>query len=730
MGREAPQRPDSGLASLAVALAVLERPGDLDALAHEAGLGGQAADAATLVRLARAHGLKADERRVGPRGLDSLPVPALAAMADGSWVVIGRVLADRVLVQDPGVGRPQELPRAAFEDDWSGRAVLLARADAVAGEDRRFDLTWFIPPLVKHRHILFQVTAASFVVQCFGLATPLFVMLVMDKVLVTGGLSTLDVLVIGLIGVGLFELAISALRQFLFAHTTNRIDVELKARLFRHLAALPVSYFETRPVGATAQRVSELEQIRAFLTGPALTSAVDLLFTVVFLAVMYHYAPSLTWVVVGFVLLFMAIYGLVTPALKARLAKRSAGAIDNQAFLVENVTGIETLKSLAVEPQMQRRWEDQVAVHSQESFRAERLSSATEQVVTFLNRLMTALVLWLGAKGVITGELTPGQLMAVNMLAGRVTAPAQRIAQLWQQVQQTRLAVGRLGEILNQRREPARARASSLPKLEGRVRFRDVSFRYRPDGPLVLSHVSFDVAAGECVGVVGTSGSGKSTLVKLIQRLHVPESGKILIDGVDIALIDSAWLRRRVGLVLQDNFLFNRTVRENIAIADPSLLMQPIQEAAKLAGADGFILELPEAYDTRVGERGATLSGGQRQRIALARALVTDPRILILDEATSALDYESERIIHRNMRRIAAGRTVFVIAHRLAAVRDCDRILVVEHGRIVEEGSHAALLDRPDGRYARLYRLQQGEIDVDDPEEAAAADDPGAEAAQ
>ncbi len=355
---------DTGLAGLAIAFAVLDRPGELDALRHEAGLDGGLADAVALVRLARAHGLKAAERRVGAKGLGAMPVPALAAMAEGGWVVVGRVLADRVLVQDPAVGRPQELSRADFEARWSGRAVLLARADEIAGEERRFDLTWFITPLVKHRQIMFQVTLASLVVQCFGLATPLFVMLVMDKVLVTGGLTTLDVLVLGLIGVGLFELAISALRQFLFAHTTNSIDVELKARLFRHLAALPVSYFESRPVGATAQRVAELEQIRAFLTGPALTSAIDLAFTVVFLAVMYHYAPSLTLVVVGFVLLFMAIYGLVTPALKARLARRSAGAVDNQAFLVENVAGIETLKSLAVEPQMQRRWEDQVAAHS------------------------------------------------------------------------------------------------------------------------------------------------------------------------------------------------------------------------------------------------------------------------------------------------------------------------------------------------------------------------------
>ncbi|UUX51074.1 type I secretion system permease/ATPase [Nisaea acidiphila] len=710
---------DSGLMALAVALAVLEYPSDLGQLQHEAGLGSDLAGAADLVRLARARGLKAAEKRVRSKDLEDVPCPALVPMLDGRWVVLGRVMSDRVLLQDPQVGRPQEIARAEFEANWSGSLLLLARSEEIAGEERAFDFTWFIPPLIKHRQILFQVTLASLIVQTFGLATPLFVMLVMDKVLVSGGVSTLDVLVLGLISVGLFELALSALRQFLFSHTTNRIDVELKARLFRHLARLPVSYFETRAVGATAQRVAELEQIRSFLTGPALTSAIDLLFTVVFLAVMYHYAPSLTWIVVAFVAVFILIYAVVTPVLRARLSKKSSGSVDNHAFLVENVAGIETLKSLAVEPQMQRRWEDQIASHSSEAFKAERLSTMTQQTVTFLNRLMTAMILWIGAKGVISGDLTAGQLMAMNMLAGRVTAPAQRLAQLWQQVQQTGLAVKRLGEILNQRPEPARTQASSLPDLKGAVLFRDVSFRYRPDGPQILSHISFDVAAGARIGIVGASGSGKSTLVKLMQRLHVPESGKILIDGVDIALIDPAWLRRKVGLVLQENFLFNRSVRENIALADPSLPMDRIQEAAELAGAHEFILTLPEAYDTPVGERGAALSGGQRQRIALARALVTDPRILILDEATSALDYESERIIHRNMQKIAAGRTVFVIAHRLAAVRDCDRILVIEHGRVVEEGSHGELMGREGGRYRHLYEIQQGERDVAPREEAA-----------
>jgi len=702
---------ESGLRALSVALAVLEYPADLEQLRLEAGLGGAPETPTDLVRLARSRGLKAAEKVFRSHQLAEAPCPALVPMVDGRWVVLGRVLEDRVLIQDPLLGRPQEIPRAEFEAAWNGSLILLARNEEIAGEERAFDFTWFIPPLIKHRQILIQVTVASLIVQTFGLATPLFVMLVMDKVLVSGGISTLDVLVLGLVSVGLFELALSGLRQYLFSHTTNRIDVELKARLFKHLSRLPVSYFESRAVGATAQRVAELEQIRAFLTGPALTSIIDLLFTVVFLAVMYHYAPSLTWIVVAFVVLFILIYAVVTPVLRARLSKKSSGAVDNHAFLVENIAGIETLKSLSVEPQMQRRWEDQVATHTAESFKAEQLSSMTQQAVTFLNRLMTAMILWMGAKGVINGDLSAGQLMAMNMLAGRVTAPAQRLAQLWQQVQQTGLAVKRLGEILNQRPEPARTQASSLPELKGAITFRDVSFRYRPDGPQILSHISFDVAAGGRIGIVGSSGSGKSTLVKLMQRLHVAESGKILIDGVDIALIDPAWLRRKVGLVLQENFLFNRSVRENIALADPSLTMDRIQAAAELAGAHEFILTLPEAYDTPVGERGAALSGGQRQRIALARALVTDPRILILDEATSALDYESERIIHRNMQQIAAGRTVFVIAHRLAAVRDCDRILVVEHGRVVEEGSHGELMAREAGRYRHLYEIQQGTVD-------------------
>lgn len=394
------------------------------------------------------------------------------------------------------------------------------------------------------------------------------------------------------------------------------------------------------------------------------------------------------------------------PKLRERLQGKSHATADGQAFLVEAVAAMGTIKSMSVEAQFQRRWEGMVAEHTEAAFQADRLSQVTNLAVTLLNRLMTGATLWWGAHMVIMGTLSAGQLMGFNMMAGRVMAPAQRIAMLWQQLQQARLSVKRVAEILDTPAEPTRPASGALPVVEGRVEFRSVTFRYRPDRPEVLRRVAFRVEPGELVGVVGTSGSGKSTLARLIQRLYVPESGKVLIDGIDVAGVDPRWLRRQVALLPQDNTLLDLSVRDNIALSDPSMEMGAVTAAAKLAGAHGFILELPDGYDTKVGERGQLLSGGQRQRVALARALATDPRILILDEATSALDMESERMIQANMRRICAGRTVLVIAHRLASVRHCDRILVVEEGAVVEQGSHAALLAAR-GRYATLWNCQE-----------------------
>ncbi len=393
--------------------------------------------------------------------------------------------------------------------------------------------------------------------------------------------------------------------------------------------------------------------------------------------------------------------------LRKRLDEKFARGADNQAFLVETINGIGTVKATAVDPRVTRTWDNQLAGYVGASFRVTRLATIGQQGIQLVQKLVGIAILFFGARLVIEGKLSLGQLIAFNMLAGQVAAPIVRLAQLWQEFQQVGISVERLGDILNTRTELPGSKMV-LPAIRGRVTFERVTFRYRPDAGEVLAGIDLDIAPGEVIGIVGRSGSGKSTLTKLVQRLYVPERGRVLIDGHDLALADPAWLRRQLGVVLQENFLFNRSVRENIALSDPGLGLERVIHAAKLAGAHDFILELPEGYDTVVGEHGASLSGGQRQRIAIARALITDPRILILDEATSALDYESEHAVMRNMRAICKGRTVLIIAHRLSTVRMANRIVVVEKGRIVEAGPHAELVDRPGGHYARLHQLQQG----------------------
>jgi subfamily B ATP-binding cassette protein HlyB/CyaB len=591
---------------------------------------------------------------------------------------------------------------------WDGRLVLMTRRAKLTDLGRRFDVTWFLGAVHKYRGLLGEVLVASFFLQLFALISPVFFQVVIDKVLVHRSMSTLDVLVVGLVAIGVFETVLGILRTYVFSHTTNRIDVELGARLFRHLLALPIAYFQARRVGDSVARVRELENIRNFLTSSALTLVIDLFFTFVFLAVMFFYSPLLTWIVIASLPLYVAISAGATPLFRRRLDEKFQRGAENQAFLVECVAGAETLKAMAIEPQMQRRWEEQLAGYVASSFRVISLGNTTSQIVQLINKLVVAGILYFGARLVIDGDLTVGELVAFNLLAGRVSAPVLRLAQIWQDFHQARLSVQRLGDILNTPAEPVYSPGrTSLPEIRGDITFEHVTFRYRVDGPEVLHDVSLTVPAGQLVGIVGPSGSGKSTLAKLVQRLYVPESGRVLVDGVDLAQVDPAWLRRQIGVVLQENVLFNRSIRDNIALSDPALSIERVVAAAKLAGAHDFILELPEGYDTIVGERGSSLSGGQRQRIAIARALIADPRILIFDEATSALDYESERIVQQNMAQISRGRTVLVIAHRLSALRLADRIITIERGRLVEDGSHDDLI-KTGGRYATLYRLQAG----------------------
>jgi subfamily B ATP-binding cassette protein HlyB/CyaB len=697
---------DAGLITLIMLLGFNGISADPGQIRHR--FGGAPIGIPEMLRAAKELGLKAQAKRTHWARLARTPLPAIAALRDGSFLILAKVGDDKALVQSSAAPRPSLVSRAELEAIWDGRLVLMARRAGLRDLSRRFDITWFLGAIHKYRYLLSEVLVASFFLQVFALISPLFFQVVIDKVLVHQSLGTLDVLIIGLVAIGLFETLLGILRTYLFAHTTNRIDVELGARLFQHLIALPMAYFEARRVGDSVARVRELENIRNFLTSSALTLVIDLFFTFVFIAVMFFYSPLLTWIVLGTFPFYILISAATTPLFRMRLDEKFRRGAENQAFLVESVTGVGTLKAMAVEPQMQRRWEEQLAGYVTASFRVISLGNTATNIVQLINKLMTAAILYFGARLVITGDLTVGELVAFNMLAGRVSQPVLRLAQIWQDFHQTRISVARLGDILNSAAEPAfKPTRAALPSIRGNVAFEHVNFRYRVDGAQVLHDVTFTVPAGQVVGIIGVSGSGKSTLAKLIQRLYVPESGRILVDGVDLAMVDIAWLRRQIGVVLQENILFNRSVRENIALADPALPNERVIAAATLAGAHDFILELPEGYDTIIGERGSTLSGGQRQRIAIARALIGDPRILIFDEATSALDYESERIIQQNMQQISTGRTVFVIAHRLSTVRSADRIITLDRGGVIEDGTHEELI-RTGGRYAMLHRLQAG----------------------
>ena len=697
---------DQGLAALVMLLRLNGIGADPEQIRHR--FAGATIGIPEMLRCAKELGLKARARRTNWSRLAHTPLPAIAARRDGGFLLLGKASEKQALVQRPLSQGPEVLSREECEWIWDGRLVLMTRRAGLMNLSRRFDITWFLGAIRKYHRLLGEVLLASLFLQLFALVSPLFFQVVIDKVLVHRSMSTLDVLVIGLCAIAIFETGLGILRTYLFAHTTNRIDVELGARLFSHLMALPIAYFQARRVGDSVARVRELENIRNFLTSSALTLTIDLFFTVVFVAVMFLYSPFLTWVVLAAFPFYIGISAGATPMFRRRLDEKFQRGAENQAFLVESVTGVQTLKAKAVEPQMQRRWEEQLAAYVSASFRVLSLGNTASQTVQLVSKLASAAILYFGAKLVIDGELTVGELVAFNMLSSRVSMPVLRLAQIWQDFHQARLSVERLGDILNTPAEPTyNPTRSALPPIRGDIQFEHVCFRYRLDGPQVLHDVSLTIPAGQVVGIVGPSGSGKSTLAKLIQRLYVPESGRVLVDGVDLAMVDTTWLRRQVGDVLQEDVLFNRTVRDNIALADPAMPTPQIIAAAKLAGAHDFILELPEGYDALVGERGSTLSGGQRQRIAIARALVTYPRILIFDEATSALDYESERIIQDNMRQIAKGRTVIIIAHRLSTVRLADRIVTIEHGRIVEDGTHDELI-RKGGRYAALYRLQGG----------------------
>lgn len=643
--------------------------------------------------------------------IHKMPLPCILCSNEGKYFILAKVSNDKALILDTEKNTPQLIELKEFKELWNGTSIFLKHKKQ-EHKEVKFGFKWFLPTILKYKRALIEVLIASLSFQILGLFTPIMMQVVIDKVLVHNSLTTLDVLTVGLGGILVFELIMGIGKNYVFANTTNKMDVILSSRLFNHLLRLPLRYFETRRVGDTVARVRELENIRRFLTGTPLTSILDVVFIVVYLMVMLFYSTKLTSIVVISIPFFAILSAIATPLFRHRLDEKFNTGADAQSYLVEAVTGINTIKSLALEPASQTKWESLQANYTNAGFKASILSGNVGSLGQFIQKAFDLIILWYGAHLVIDRQISVGQLVAFRMLSSRVSGPILRLVQIWQEYQQTVISVRRIGDIFNTKTEVAINQSKTrLPNIDGSISFKDVSFRYGLNTAEVIKDMSFNIRPGTVIGIVGRSGSGKSTLTKLIQRLYIPEKGKILIDGVDISIVDPAWLRTQIGVVLQENFLFNMSIRDNIAINNPGASIEQVIEVAKIAGAHEFVIEFPEGYDTMIGEKGTGLSGGQKQRIAIARALLNNPRILIFDEATSALDYESERIIQNNLKSICRGRTVLIIAHRLSTIKDADMIMSIDRGKLVEFGRPEELL-KINGLYSYLHSQQEGRTGV------------------
>ncbi|OUC13142.1 MAG: type I secretion system permease/ATPase [Alkalinema sp. CACIAM 70d] len=664
----------------------------------------------SVVEAAEKLGLHLRRITIDWQGMRLLEFPALMLKQgdeDPHWLVVYGIRGDRMIVADPmnPAATCEAIHRSQIEPTWDRQ---LWQVETIQKQER-FNLGWFLPAVWKYRGLLGEVLFASLTLQLLGLATPMITQVIIDRVMVQGSISTLDVMAIAMLGVAVFEASLGCLRLFIFTHTARRLDLSLSAQLFRHLMRLPLAYFESRRVGDTVARVQELENIRQFLTGTALTVVLDSIFAVVYLGLMAYYNLFLTGVALAVLPLFAILTLTTTPILRNWLNETFNRNADSQSFLVETVTGIHSVKAHTAEKASRDRWEGLFARYIRTSFKASTTQNISGSIADFLTKFSYLLILWVGATLVIKQELTVGQLVAFQMLSGQVTGPLLRLVQLWQNLQQVLLSVDRIGDILNAAPEAEPGSGLVLPALQGEVKFEQVFFRYNQSQEPVLKGISFEVKPGMLVGVVGRSGSGKSTLSKLLQRLYLPESGRILVDGFDVKSADLHSLRTQMGVVLQEDFIFNGNIIENISLGRPDISAEQVVEAARLAAAHDFVSELPHGYETNVGERGTALSGGQRQRIALARLFLSDAPLMILDEATSALDSETEQQVLQNLQQVSGNRTIFMIAHRFAPLRRADLILVMEKGVVAEKGTHDELL-RKKGLYYSLYQRQQAAV--------------------
>ncbi|MBR8829420.1 MAG: peptidase domain-containing ABC transporter [Gomphosphaeria aponina SAG 52.96 = DSM 107014] len=619
-------------------------------------------------------------------------------------------ISDRSLVIGiPELGIIKREP-AAFLETWGESAQVLLLKKTKETPQAKFGLSWFLPYIIRYRRVLIEVFIASFFVQLFALAYPLMMRVILDKVIGQDSVTTLNALAIFLIVIGVFEAILSTLRTYLFVDTTNRIDLSLGSQIIDHLLRLPLRYFEKRPVGEISTRINELENIRQFLTGTALTVVLDAVFSVIYIVVMLSFSPLLTAVTLSVIPVFILLTVIFSPIIRRQIREKAERNAATQSYLVEVMTGIQTVKAQNIELIARWEWQERYARYVDTGFKTVITSTLAGSISKFLNEVSGLLIIWVGVFLTLEGKITLGSLIAFRILGGYVTSPILRLTQLWQNFQETALSLERLSDIVDTPEEGEEDRNNiPMPAISGEVKYENVTFRFKQNGPLQLYNVSVEISAGTFVGIVGESGAGKSTLTKLLSRLYEPESGQILIDGYDINKVELYSLRRQIGVVPQETLLFDGSIQENIAITNPDATTEEIVEAAKIAAAHEFIMTLPNGYNTKVGERGSSLSGGQRQRIAIARSVLQKPRMLVLDEATSALDYATEQKVCLNLIEAFRDKTVFFITHRLSTIKNSDVIIMMDSGTIVEMGSHQELMAMK-GQYYYLYQQQDAGV--------------------
>ncbi len=653
-------------------------------------------------------GLHTSTAKVEPKMGCRLPYPSLIGWKE-SFAIVKHSTQEFLEIASPREGIIRISKHELEKNFDKGFIELLLVEKNEQTPKNKFGLKWLLPAINKYRAVLLQVLLASFVVQLFGLVNPLMIQVIIDKVISQRSLDTLQILGIALVFVTIIGGILSSLRTFLFAETTNRIDTRLGAEVIDHLLRLPLNYFDRRPVGELGSRIAELEKIRNFLTGQALTTILDAAFSLIYILVMVIYSWLLTLIALGVVPIQIMITVIGTPLIRRQIREIAQEDAKTQSHLVEVLTGIQTVKAQNVEKVSRWKWQELYSDYISKSFQKTITGTALGETSQVLQQLSQLLVLWIGATLVLNGQLTLGQLIAFRIISGYVTQPLLRLSTIWQNIQELRVSFERLADIVDTPEEASEADKAKipLPSLQGSVEFENLSFAFDVGKPNVLNNINLKIKAGQFVGVVGQSGSGKSTLMKLLPRLYKPNSGRIVIDGYDVNKVELYSLRRQIGIVPQEPLLFAGSVNDNIALTDPDAPSDDIVNVSKTADAHDFIMGLEDGYSTRVGERGAGLSGGQKQRIAIARTLISRPRMLIMDEATSALDYESERKVCENIRKSYKEITVLFITHRLSTIKNANKIVMMHQGNISEIGSHQELIDMK-GRYYALYRQQEG----------------------